>query len=235
MVQLKDRNKQIPNGYRFTQAETNWDSTVALGRYPSLTRLRDALIQHRLGNPWLVKKHNWPTEPQMVEDEVAAYNAQICLKQGWNDYITSDTPIPKGPTRPGALTEAGVRFAGAVRNSGVGLAVFKDWLGENLRPVGRELGEQRAATCARCPLNQEGDFWQRIDAAVGRKVKAMIALKHDLDLKTTHDAVLKTCQACDCLNELKVWAPLDIVVKRMSDEQRAKLDKDCWILGEAKI
>lgn len=232
--QLKDRNKQIPGGYRFLVAETNWDSTKVLYAMPSLRVITDALIQHRLGNPYLMRKYNWSTDPVVVENEVANFNAQICFANGWKDFITSDQPIPT-PSPP-STPQGGrvVRFAASLKKTSSGIKLVTDWLGDGLQPVAKELAEKRAAVCVACPLNQEGNFWQKIDAIAAHKVKTLVAIKSDMEIKTPYDSQLKSCQACDCWNELKVQTPLDLILKNSSPEVMARLDKSCWVLSESK-
>lgn len=229
-VALKDRNKQIPNGFSFLVPETNWDSRKVLPKFPSLTVLTNALIQHRLGNVHLVKKHGWATDYKTVADEVADYNAQICVAHGWTDFIVSDAPIERPPPSPDGPQGLGAHFAANIKRTGSGMMLMKDWLGAGLKPVEKELAEKRASICVVCPLNQPSNLMQRMDAVVARKIKTLMEIKNDLDLKTSFDSQLKTCSACDCLNELKIWTPLDLILKNTSADVMGKLDAKCWVL-----
>lgn len=131
-----------------------------------------------------------------------------------------------------------------VKRTVAGVKLVRDWLGSGLKPVERGLATKRAAICVQCPLNQEGNFWQKLDEVAARGVKTLMSIKADLECKTDYDERLKTCQACDCLNELKVHTPLVHILKHTSAEVRDKLvngmiidgqlvkAKDCWILAE---
>lgn len=107
-----------------------------------------------------------------------------------------------------------------------------DWWGDSLEAVPKELAESRASVCARCPKNQDGDFWQRIDAALAKKIKSVVAIKNDMKMETTFDSQLKTCVSCDCFNQLKVWTKISHIKAHMSDAVKNDLHETCWILQE---
>lgn len=231
-ARLKDRFRQIPNGFTYLQAETNWDSVKVLGRHPSLTRLSVAVLEHRNGNPRLAKKNKWAMTIEGVEADVEAYNVAVCLSNGWHEFVTSGEAIaiPKQwPPQPAP----GGGVAGASKRSIAGIKLVVDWLGSGLKPVSRELAESRSGVCAKCPQNKEGDFWQRIGAVAAQQVKTLVEVKNDLQLRTSLDNKLQVCNACDCYLKLKVHAPLTHILSNTNDDTKKRLDPNCWILKES--
>ena len=230
-ARLKDRQRQIPNGFTCLIPETNWDSIKVLGRHPSFDRLSAAVLEHFKGNPRLAKKNSWPNTIEGVQETVESYNAAVCLANGWHDFVVTMDPasVPKvWPLhRPG---QDGVVAGGKRAAAGVKLVV--EWLGSGLKPVDIAISEKRAAVCVACPLNkEETGFLQRIGALAAQQVKTLVEVKNDLALKTSQDAKLFVCQACDCKLDLKVHAPLSHILKNTSDDTRERLDRKCWILN----
>ena len=232
-LRLKDRFKQIPNGLTYTQFETGWDSIKVLGKHPSLDRLTDAVVAHRLGNPWLVKKNGWKTERSAVMAEVESYNAVICKANGWTDYITDSEPGGSSPPKAWPPSPASGGVVAGARKAGGAIKLVVDWLGSGLQPVAISFAEKRASVCVKCPLNQDGGFFEKIGALAAQDVRKLIEIKSDMSLRTSKDAELKSCVACSCWNPLKVFVPIEHIVKHMSDDVKAKLDSQCWVLAES--
>ena len=230
MANLKDKFRQIPNGLRFFEPITGWDSTKVLGTHPSLDRLTDAVVAHRMGNPRY--KSKWATDRAGVTQDVEQYNVALCKANGWNDYITDGSVAPPKFRPPTSRPGAGV--AGASRRASAGIKLVVEWLGEGLKPVSIDIAEQRAAVCVKCPKNEDGGFFEKIGALAAQQVKDLIEVRNDLALKTKHDGQLKSCSACSCWLPLKVFAVKEHVQKYTSEEVRERLDPSCWILAEAK-
>lgn len=227
MPKLKNRTAQIPNGFKFHVPQTNWNAPP----WASFDAIVKAVIGHRAGNPYLARKHNWSTDYNQVAEEVDAFNAQICLSHGWNDFISGEANFPKA--MPLSRWRSGVAAAaGAVKKTVAGVKVISDWLGSGLKPVELPLAEARALVCSTCPQNKEGNFWQGLDASAAARVKTLIAVKNDMALKTSLDEKLQSCLACDCHLPLKVWTPLPHIKANMSQEVEASLDPKCWITKE---
>lgn len=224
---LKDRNRQIPGGLTFIQPETSWQPIP----WSSFSSICQQLQQHRRGNPWLAKKHNWPLDLPGIEREVEAYVVKICEAHGWHDFISSGSGASPPNWSPPQQPQEGGLVVGAKRTV-AGVKLVRDWLGSGLNPVERGLATKRAAICVQCPLNQEGNFWQKLDALAAQQVKTLMSIKSDMDLKTDYDERLKSCQACDCWNPLKVWTPLNHILKHTTEEVKSRLDPKCWITNE---
>jgi hypothetical protein len=105
-----------------------------------------------------------------------------------------------------------------------------EWLGSGLKPVAQDVAEKRAAVCVACPLNVKGNWLQKLEASAADKVRSLMEVRNDLKLRTSQDANLGSCAACDCALQLKTWQPMDLIQKNTSDEVRSRLDKACWIL-----
>lgn len=228
MAALKDRSKQIPNGFRFTQPQTNWQAPP----WSSFDSIVKALMAHRRGNPALVRKHKWALDYDSVAFEVDTFNAALCVANGWTDFIVSENAEPP-KYQPPQAERPGAAFVGAVKRSSAGIKLVVEWLGSGLKPVPLEVAEKRASVCVACPLNVKGNFLQKLEAAAADKVRALLAVKHDMALRTSQDANLGSCTACDCFLPLKIFSPLDLIQKNTSEEVRAKLDTKCWILSES--
>jgi hypothetical protein len=109
-----------------------------------------------------------------------------------------------------------------------GARLLTEWLGSGGHPVERELAQQRADTCLRCPKNIKG--W-KMTAAIATAVKAQIELKNHLRLRVHGERSLHTCEACLCQLRLKIWTPLRIVLPE--PENRSKYWDRCWLLRES--
>lgn len=233
MVTLKNPEAQIPNGLRYIQAETNWDSTKMIGTFPSMDTLTRAVISHREGNPWLGQKHGWSTEYQDVAKEMRDYNARICLEHGWTNFILTDENVPAEVPVIQKKTPSLAEAAAGVKRVAAGIGVFIDWVGEGAVPVAVEVAERRAGICATCPQNNGGDFKAYFTQPIADKIKKQLEIKTDLELKTSYDPKLTVCSACDCPLQLKVFVPLQHILKYTSEEVKARLDKRCWITAES--
>lgn len=227
MVHLKNPDGQIPNGLRFLQAETGWDSTKMIGKFPSMDTLVRGVITHRNGNAWLIQKHGWQTEYQDVLREMRDYNARLCLQHGWSKFISTDEESP-APAQKKTLF--GQQHVVGVRNVVAGVGVLIDWLGSGGMPVDQDVAESRAAICATCPKNDGGDWKKYFTKPIADKIKQQLEIKLDMQLKTAVDDRLTVCSACSCPLRLKVFVPRDYILQHTSDEVSAKLDPRCWIL-----
>lgn len=107
MPRLKDRNRQIPNGFRFTQPQTNWNAPP----WSSFDTLVKTIIAHRKGNAHIARKHHLAIDYVNVANEVDSFNAEICAAQGWDEFILSEAAPPKLWPLPQLLSVAD--FAGA--------------------------------------------------------------------------------------------------------------------------
>lgn len=237
MSRLIDRNRQIPNGLRFYQPETKWNSQQAVGQYPSFGTLVQALIRHRIGNPALVAKYNWATDEGNVSNEVDAYNAMICMSMGWTKFVYvggGADPVPKSQPLsqidPKQLSVA----AGRVRKIWAGVRITNDWIDSGEPAVPQEQSTARAAICAECPINGQGDFTTWFTVPAAESIKRQLQKVSDRNLSTPSDDKLNICTACLCPLKLKVHTPINFIRPHTSEEVKADLKRNekCWIISE---
>lgn len=229
---LKDRQHMIPGGFKFYLQEIKFTSP---GNFPSFTRVCDAVQRAVEANDFIAQKNKWPTDRKGIEDWVDLYNATLCLRMGWDDYIATDgggSAIPKSQPQHQQETLRNLATAAAgARELIAGAKTLIEWDDSGAAPVSSELSTHRAIICAGCPKNEKGDYtrWFTIPAAelIKRRVEKALARK----LTTPRDDQLNICTACHCPLKLKVHIPFEWIVKRITQDQKSKLDPRCWILS----
>ena len=87
-MRLKDRQRQIPGGFRYYQSETNFFPTT----WSSFESCVTQIIKHRLGNAWLIERNGWSVDPAQVAAELDAFNTKVCQEMNWTEYITEGDP-----------------------------------------------------------------------------------------------------------------------------------------------
>lgn len=235
MPRLKNRNSQIPNGLSFLEPATGWRPQP----WSSFDSIVSQVTAHRRGNAHVTLRHHLSTDQRTIEAEVDNWNAKVCLKMGWLDYIQPEaSSFPK--TMPPSRLPASLSVAGAhVKKAVAGVKIYTDWLGEGLKAVDRTLSEKRAAICAGCKENDPNPNWiQRLEAAAASHFNTLVEIKNDLELKTSHDDKLRSCQICDCPLKTKVHVPLPHILSQTSEKTMKALravSPACWITTEAKV
>ncbi len=226
MPRLKDRNRFIPNGYVFYQPQTGWKAP----RFASFDTIVNALIAHRKGNAFLCQKHGWSTDRESVANEVDEFNAAVCLKMGWNDYVSLQAvggqpaalpfqrPTPSLSARLGKLAAGGLTLV--------------EWIKSGAEAVPAPLAAERAAVCAKCPLNEKGDWTSFFTIPVSEAIREAVRQRKDWNLTTPHDPDLFVCSACYCPLPLMIHVPLDFKLKKMDQQTIDALHSDCWIRKE---
>ncbi len=238
---LKNRRNSIPNGFLYRQALTGWENDkVCPPSVWDFYLLCSELQKHRISNP----RFKLNTDLTAIQNEVDAKNAErIAALPNSESYVISDAAPPsfyQAPVR--AASQAFVAAARAIRT---GAETITDFMDSGESPVAQELAESRAAVCAcmtkdpdgtthPCPLNGKGDLsrWFTIPAA--ERIRKQLEIKEKRNLRTSQDALLGVCEACLCVNRLKVWFPLALIVKHMTEDVKAQLHPSCWVLAENK-
>jgi len=215
-MQLLNRQKQIPYGYFWYEPRTKWRSSPG-----SFDNVVQQIIAHRQANPWLQKATDTPT----VANELDAFAAQICNANGWTDFITGgDPPNPQLPPRN--LASRLVNVAGGAS------AVLVEWLASGAEAVPLEVSDKRAAICAKCPVNEVGDWLRFFTVPVSEAIRAALNSRREMKLQTPYDDRLGVCTACDCPIKLKVHMPIERIRSKLKEDQKAHLHPDCWIPKE---
>lgn len=233
MARLINRNRIIPFGLKFYQPETRFNANNA----HSFNSLVDRVVAMRRANPALVVKHGWSTEWNAVADEVDAFNAAICERMGWHDFISQPgqgvAPTPKFKALSPQSEKQLSAVAGKVKKVWQGVKTINDWIESGEPPVPAELSQKRAETCAACVLNGKGGLEEWFTKPAAAAIKLQFDKLAQRKLATTVDDKLNVCTACLCPLKLKVHAPMEFISPHMSEETRRALDPGCWILSES--
>lgn len=225
MATLKNKQSQIPHGYRFILNELNWKSQP-YASFDTIVNQAQAVIR---ANPEIAKKKGWPSERHRVADWVEQYNVKLCQQNGWKDYIieTAEDSPPKWVPPAQAVRLSGRLAAGAKS--------LLDWLGDGAEPVPGMLSEYRAAVCVKCPLNEKGELDTFFIRSVSEIIRKQIGFAKSLNLSTIHDDKLGVCAACSCPLKLKVHVPLQHILDRIPGESYKALHEQCWIRKENDV
>lgn len=232
MARLKDRNRQIPNGFIFLQPETQWKPPA----FASFQTIVDSLIAHRRGNPFLVQKHGWSTDPVAVADEVDAFNAKVCQIMGWGDYI--DAGAGGAPSVPFPLPNRPNLF-GKLNQVAAGGKTLVKWIASREEAVPSNLAEDRAKLCCNlkgdgkpCPLNGKGGWETWFTVPVANAIRAALEDRSRMNLTTPYDEKLGVCEGCSCPLRLKVHMGIAHIRADMDPESYNALVPQCWIRNE---
>lgn len=226
---LKSRRMFPPGAFGYYEPRTGWQSPVGLDFDTTV----NMIVQHRIANPRFAEQ--WSTDREVVADELDDYT---CKRLNNDPQHCDDSPAPpflKGLSsfpRRTSLSSQGVVVARAGENKvSAGIGVLKDWWGDDLKPVVKDLAERRASICADCPKNDKANIIERVLTIPAMEVvRKQIGIKHDMKLETSHDKQLNICSACLCYLPLKTWTPLKHILAHTTDAIRADLDPRCWIL-----
>jgi hypothetical protein len=233
MARLKDRQKQIPNGYQFYLTEAKWQ---APSNFPSFTTVCNGLEAVIRANPFLAQKNGWPTDRAKIEDWVDLYNAKVCQAMGWDAYITTEggASLPKSSPQHQQQILQSLRNAAATAKALVaGAKSLMEWEDSGEPAVSAEQSLARAIVCTACPLNEKGDYTRWFTTGAAELIKRRVEKAQARKLTTPRDELLNICTACHCPLKLKVHVPLPWIVNRLSEDQKSKLDSKCWILHES--
>lgn len=231
---LLDRQKQIPNGLKYRQAETNWEPP----RYASFMTIVNGLISHRKSNPHLIAQKKWSTDIATVSEEVDAYNALLCARHGWTDYISDGGSSYAPPPKSQALLqqEKSVIAVAVDKAKKIwsGIKTIDDWIDSGTPPVPQDKANARAAICAACPKNGKGDFTEMFTKVAADVIKKQIEKLNFLKLTTPSSDKLNICTVCACPLKLKIHAPLQHIKEHMSPAVLSDLRAvpNCWIVAE---
>lgn len=178
----------------------------------------DAIRKHRLANPAITAKHKLSTDPVAIGDELEAYTrARLGIPAVAPVFFSAQTS--RLPSRV-------VAVAAHIKRAAAGTAVVLDWLTSGGKPVAQELANARAKVCVACPMNAPGDWYTTAPAEL---IRTTLSARSDLKLETPYDDKLKSCEVCRCLLPLKIWCPLDHILKGTKPEIMDEFPAACWI------
>lgn len=236
MPHLKNRQLQIPGGLSFYLAPIKWSAPKG-GSFNSIV---DALERVVKSNPFLAQKHKWPRDRKALEDWVDLYNATVCVRMGWTNYVGDESgsfsaPKVSAPHQRELLRSLGAAAARAKELVG-GARTLKEWQDSGEPPVSPEQALARAQVCAACPHNTAGDLTAWFTVPASEYIKRQIERLHERQLSTPRDDDLHICNVCWCPLQLKVHTPLSWITKRLSSRTLAALQavEKCWVPNEMK-
>ncbi len=227
MPKLRNRQMQIPGGYRFELKPLKWRSP-AYASFDTIVNQVQALIN---SNPKVAQANKWPNDRIGIENWVDSFNAQICKNNGWNQYIHPDAQPPPKSVAP-EFKERLRRVAGAVKAVNDGARILLDWERSGDPPVESETAMRRATVCVTCPQNQSGGLTAWFTVPASELIRRKLARLHDLNLKTPLDEKLHVCAACYCPLRLKMHTPMRYIRPMLTNELKSKLPAHCWMLKE---
>ncbi len=220
---MLDRHLFPQHGWLFRQIQTGWVNPMPLAY--TFDRSVEEIIRHRKKNPAITAKHKLSTDFDTVADELEKYTMKRL----------GITESPKTLASPlGFLARVGVA-AVAARNIAIGAQNLLAW-SDSGKVVPKEVADARALICTaggpgntRCPMNGTGDWKQLFTTPAAELIKNQLSAKASMKLDTKYDATLGVCEVCACPLPLKVWAPLENALRKMSKETKEKLPEWCWM------
>lgn len=120
----------------------------------------------------------------------------------------------------------------ALKNDVAGLAILKEWLGEDGTPVSTLQACARSVACVKCVKHRPAKWWEWAKNKVASAIKRHLSVKHRLGLVVDLEESLGMCQGCGCCVRLKIWTPLKHIEAHQTEEVWAKLAPDCWMIRE---
>lgn len=233
---LKNRQMQIPGGYRYLQGATGWQPR----RFASFAVVVNGLISHRKANPALVAQHKWSTDQASVEQEVDAFNARLCVQHGWMDYVhdggAANTPSPKTQALLQSEKSVIAAAAGKAKKIWGGIRTLNEWIDSGTPPVPQDQANSRAAVCSVCTKNGKGGleewFTRPASEVIAKQFEKLRAMK----FITKFDDKLQVCTACLCPLKMAVHTPLKYKMEHMSSEVMQELKSvqpECWVITES--
>jgi hypothetical protein len=236
MAKLKNRQLQIPGGFKFILPPLHWSA----GPFTSFDTIVNQVDRLIAANPDIAAQNGWPTKRVDIENWIDAYNAQFCAINGWTNYIHDGTdamPIPKAQTPHRANLLQNLKSAADKSKELMrGARTLLEWLQSGDPPVDRDLAIARATICVSCPHNRNNALTEWFTVPASEMIKKQIAEAASRDLTTPLDEKLHVCDVCYCPLPLKVQTPVRWLKEHISPETLAKLSAvpGCWVANEAK-
>lgn len=226
MRRLRSRQMQLPGGLRYIQGETNWRSTP----WASFDTIVSEVIAHRQSNPHIINSLGYSIDRNTVENEVEAWNVKMAESMGWLHFLEGGPEVPstERPFPPGQTPH----LLNSLKNVAAGAELLVDWLESKENAERPEVASKRAEICSACPENGKGHLTSYFTLPVAYAIKREIQRRSDWKLSTPFDEQLNICEVCSCPLKLKVFAPLSLILQKISAETKSRLPAHCWIKKE---
>lgn len=225
------RDGPFPNGgWKWYSPQTKWAIPHPLG--VTFNSAVDLIIQHRLKNQSITRKHGLSTNWSAVADELELFTLR---RLG----LAEESPpkyLPQQPRDEPQAVAGGVEGFLAdtkrrLKAVGTGIKVYVDVFGESGRPVDEATAEARASICASCPKNTKGSLADFFTEEAAKGILEILAVLRDVNLKTSKDEKLGVCSVCLCPLKSKVQVKLDHILRHTNEEVMAKHREvpGCWV------
>lgn len=230
---LKSTNTLPPGGFLFTEKSTGF-SVSKMMPFPYVVR---ELVAHR-------KLNNLPrATPDEAAYDIEEFN---CLRLG-NDAqycIGGKKKVSHGtsPLESQSHQRSHARLVGLsdkVKALGAGASILRDWVGDGMLPVPRQLAQSRADACTGrldgkpCKHNQPGSG---VISGIAEAIRAQMEKKNEINSTVEGEGKLNSCAICLCHLPLKVHVPMATIIERTPDAMIQKFQEQapakCWMLTE---
>lgn len=232
MKRLVNRRASIPNGFLYEQRETGWRSwLVDPSTQWDFFLLCRSVQAHRQSNP----QFKLNTNLAAIENEIEAVNvARIAAMPGTESYLMEVGSAQESFLPAPTLASQAAAAVGAIK---VGKDVIFDWEESGQPPVAQELANKRADTCAVCPKNGRGGLSRYFTVPVAALIQTRLEKLHQVKMVTPADNQIGVCEACLCPLRLKVWTPMEFLLKHTTPQQWdafQKAEPRCWMHTESE-
>lgn len=170
----------------------------------------------------MVVRHKLSLDPAAVANELELFTRL---------RIGAPLPQPTPTTFPSGYTalSAGV---GDIKKLATGAGILMAWDASGEAAVASDVANNRASTCADCPLNSMAKLDQWNTVPVAMSLKSRLSRIEKIRLKTPSDSKLGLCDGIYSPTAMLVHAPLSIVNRKLKADMRANLHEGCWIKSE---
>jgi hypothetical protein len=190
----------------------------------TFTQTVDQIVAHRVQN----SRFNLPTDWSVVAAELDAFTcARLRNDPSWCTTAQKKTSYKTVPFIQSQFAKV-VGLVESVGKKFKGSQILKDWLGDGGLPVSPDIANRRALVCSQCPMNEKGNWVDKVSAGVAEVIKSQREIKTGLTLKVEKEEELGTCSGCGCHLPLKVWVPIKVMKEYTTEEEAKSLHPDCW-------
>lgn len=222
-MRLKSRTKWLPHGFQLLLPQIGMKEPIS-GSFTDVVEAFSRIVDK---NPDLAEKHGWPTNRTDQEDWIDERESHRMVAHGWLNFVDLEGA---SPTQKKTSSKPFASVASAAGKAKTALAIYRDLFGPDGKVVAKEEAERRAAICVECPKNDTaGGLKKYFVEKAAAEIMGVFGMLKDLDVTTSLDNKLGTCEACSCPMRAKVHVSNEILKNNLKPDQIAKLDKNCWI------
>lgn len=224
-----------PGGWSYFQPETNWHAPDPLQN--TFDQQAQNISDMRKKNPAKSLPFDKATCAADLEAYTEARLAKTYSRSGMQKFqvlTAAEQEAKKKVSNAMPFVRSVLKGAAAV--VGVDSTALEEWLGAGGKPVSQETANSRASVCVGCKANKKAGWLEAVTIPAAKALRGYLGLKHGMNLKTLHDSDIGSCSVCDCVLELKVWAPIEHVRDNTTPETMEKhkeANADCWVVKES--